>query len=242
MKPIDRNCILMFDEMSEQLTFDKSRNMIIGYVDLGYLGRVNKSANHALIFMVHGLHKNWKHPVAGTVESKALQSLIKDIIIALEAAGLVVLATVCDQGATNRKSISNLCLETQNRNYEPNPYFKINNHKIFTLFDPPHLLKSTRNALLKYCINISVAAGTLSHTVAACMEQTISNPCNNLAADAIHTAEFIHDIDYLFVSFNGRLPSPELGKPYRRCLSDKSAHKPLWLNLKPKVQSWEFIS
>ncbi|KAH1028787.1 hypothetical protein HUJ05_002118 [Dendroctonus ponderosae] len=82
----------------KQLTFDKSRDMIIGYVDLGHLGRVNKSANHALIFMVYGLHKNWKQPAAvfftrGTVESKPLQSLVKDIIIALEAAGLVVLAT-----------------------------------------------------------------------------------------------------------------------------------------------------
>ncbi|ENN78824.1 hypothetical protein YQE_04718, partial [Dendroctonus ponderosae] len=159
MTPIDRNCILMFDGilLSKQLTFDKSKNMIIGYVDLGHLGRVNKPPNHALVFMVHGLHNNRKQPVAFfftriTVESKSLQSLIKDIIIALKAAGLVVLATVCDQGATNCKSISN----------------------------------------------------------------TISNPYNNLAADAIHTAEFIHDIDCLFDSFNGRLPSPELGKAVSR--------------------------
>lgn len=200
------------------------------------------------------------------------------------------MATVCDQGATNRKAISDLCKENSSQNEEPGSHFVLNNHNIFTIFDPPHLLKSTRNALLKYiirynkvktakmehirqCFNIdkkrrfqalrklredylylnlngknrlkmkvSVAARTLSHTVAACIEQAIGDSSFDLPADAIHTAEFIHDIDQLFDSFNGRLPKPELGKPYRRCLSGKSPHRALWFKLKPKIKSWEFIS
>ncbi|XP_030746849.1 uncharacterized protein LOC115875516 [Sitophilus oryzae] len=240
--------------------------------------------------MVHGLHKSWKQPIAyfftrDTIKTEQLKTLIKEIIIELEKANLYILTTVCDQGATNRCAITQLCRENSNR---PEPYFVLNDHKIFTLFDPPHLIKSTRNALLKYIIKYSntkfakmdhikqcfyidktkrfqalrkirecyltlknqnrlkmkvcIAARTLSHTVAACIEQMVSNPCNNLPVDAINTAEFVHDMDRLFDSFNGRTPQPEMGKPYRRCLSNKSPHRALWNNLKPKIRSWEFIS
>lgn len=55
---------------------------------------------------------------------------------------------MCDQGATNRSALKLLCKDES----IPGPYFTINNHKIFTIFDPPHLLKNTRNALLTYKI------------------------------------------------------------------------------------------
>ncbi|CAG9771509.1 unnamed protein product [Ceutorhynchus assimilis] len=91
-------------------------------------------------------------------------------------------------------------------------------------------------------MKVSIAARILSHTVAATIEEMVSNPKNNLPSQAIDTAEFVHDMDQLFDSFNGRTPKPECGKPYRRCLSDKSPHFALWNKLLPKINSWEFIS
>lgn len=65
MREIDRHCVLIFDEisLSEQLVLDKAKNQIVGYVDLGsFLGIENEPANHALVFMVRSLYKNWKQP------------------------------------------------------------------------------------------------------------------------------------------------------------------------------------
>ena len=157
MAELDKNCILMFDEiaLSPQAVFDESKDKVIGYVDLGkQLGRRNEIANHALVFMIHGLRKIYKQPVAyyfvkDTVKTSDLKILIKEVVTALRDIGCNVLATVCDQGPTNRAAINQL----SNGNGEP--YFYLNNQKIITLFDVPHLLKSTRNAFLNYDIETS---------------------------------------------------------------------------------------
>lgn len=83
-------------------------------------------------------------------------------------------------------------------------------------------------------MKVSVAARTLSHSVASAIESMIScaSP-NSLPAEAIHTAEFAHDIDRLFDSFNGKTIKPERGKPYRRCMSKESPHIVLWNSLLP---------
>lgn len=65
----------------------------------------------------------------------------------LQKIGIIVKATVCDQGSTQKKAISELCTENT---IDPTPYtFVINNITIVTIFDVPHLLKCTRNALLR---------------------------------------------------------------------------------------------
>lgn len=58
------------------------------------------------------------------------------------------MATICDQGSTNREAIKTLVSANLDR---PGPYFIVNGKKI-TIFDPPHLLKDTRTALFKYNI------------------------------------------------------------------------------------------
>lgn len=290
LRPLDRNCILMFDEiaLSEQAILDKVNDKIVGYVDLGSLGRKNQFANQALVFMIHGLHKAWKQPIAfyftrDTIRTPDLKYLIIEVISSLQSIGLEVLATVCDQGPTNRAAIEQL--SNDKRDNIPSYYFTVNDKKIFTLFDPPHLLKSTRNAFVNYNIQfentkiakfqhieqcfqidrtkrfqalrkireaylnldryprlkmkVCVAARTFSNTVAAAIETMIGN---NLHAEAMHTAEFIHDIDSLFDSFNGSKPNADLGKTFRRCMSPKSPHLVLWNKLLPKIESWNFIS
>ncbi|CAH1996129.1 unnamed protein product [Acanthoscelides obtectus] len=60
--------------------------------------------------------------------------------------GLYVVATVSDQGTTNRAALKALCAENRDR---PSPYNSVvNGQKIVTICDVPHLLKNTRNALI----------------------------------------------------------------------------------------------
>lgn len=60
MNVLDRYCALVFDEISLDSGFHylPHKQSIIGFQDLGELGRSNKPANHALVLMLRGLRKS----------------------------------------------------------------------------------------------------------------------------------------------------------------------------------------
>ncbi|PZC70359.1 hypothetical protein B5X24_HaOG202343, partial [Helicoverpa armigera] len=82
----DRLCALLFDEMAlkRRLIFNPRTEKVNGFVDLGdNQRRSSEIADHALVFMLQGLHKKMKQPVAyyfvkGTVSTQSLAVLIKD--------------------------------------------------------------------------------------------------------------------------------------------------------------------
>ena len=67
-------------------------------------------------------------------------------------AGLNVIATVCDQGATNRKAVKDLIQHSRKyyiqNNREAKRCIVIDGQEITPLFDVPHLMKGIRNNLL----------------------------------------------------------------------------------------------
>lgn len=159
----DKVCSLIFDEMSirEHLQYNRSTDRIDGYEDIGHKGRTRRIANHALVFMVRGLFRKWKQPVAyyfshSSVRSEILVELIVNIIDACTGAGLYVAATVCDMGAANVKA-----LKIMGSAKPDHPYFLYKDRPIFTILDPPHLIKCTRNLLQKYNIKCHVKTGSL---------------------------------------------------------------------------------
>jgi hypothetical protein len=146
---LDKFCTLSFDEvsLSADLTYCGASDLIIGYEDLGLLGRTKDMAKNALVFMVQGLRKSWKQPVAyyfvkNSVKVIYLKQIICKVISELQSRGFKVVATVCDQGSTNVDE-------------RQGPYFFVNNNKVITFFDTPHLLKNTRNALARYNIRFA---------------------------------------------------------------------------------------
>ena len=148
MKAADRQCALIFDEMSikQFLTYNRQFDFVEGFQDLGFVGKSKFVANHAMAFMVRGLSSKWKQTIgyflsSGPVSGENLQTLIKDAIDRLTSVGLSVKVTICDQGSNNRKFVD-LCGVTLEK-----PYFTHNNQKIYVMYDPPHLLKSIRNNL-----------------------------------------------------------------------------------------------
>lgn len=62
---IDRNCILVWDEMAlkPHIDYNESTDTIDGFVEMIGTRRPN-FATHALVFMVRGISKNYKEPVA----------------------------------------------------------------------------------------------------------------------------------------------------------------------------------
>jgi hypothetical protein len=108
--------------------------------------------------MERGIRKNYNQTVAyyftrDTVKTHQLKQIIVYIIKQLQEVGLNVVANVCDQGSTNRTAIKELCGENIDR---PSPfYFVVDGKRICTIFDVPHLLKNTRNALIDCGIEFS---------------------------------------------------------------------------------------
>ncbi|EEZ97391.1 hypothetical protein TcasGA2_TC011217 [Tribolium castaneum] len=105
-----------------------------------------------------GIRKRWKQPIAyyftaSTISAVALKQIIVKAVEKLKSLGLIVLATVCDQGATNRSAMTQLCSSV---NDTPLGYhFEVDGSKINCIFDPVHLLKNTRNALIENFIEFA---------------------------------------------------------------------------------------
>ncbi|RZC38536.1 Tnp P element domain containing protein, partial [Asbolus verrucosus] len=98
--------------------YDCCKQKICGFEDLGPLGRTDRYANHALVFMVRGIKSNYKQAVAfyftrDSISTKNLKQIIVDVINQLQEIGLNVVTTVCDQGSTNRSAIRELCEENR---------------------------------------------------------------------------------------------------------------------------------
>jgi hypothetical protein len=66
MSEKDLYCCLLFDEISirENVWFNQKFDCLEGFEDLGCQGRTCNITNQALFFIVRGLHRKWKQPVA----------------------------------------------------------------------------------------------------------------------------------------------------------------------------------
>ncbi|KAL0881407.1 hypothetical protein ABMA27_001275 [Loxostege sticticalis] len=159
MTNTEKLCILLFDEMALSPHFDYIRrnDEISGFVNNGKTKKL-QIADHALVFMIRGIQKNYKQPIAysfcsATTPTTDLVFQIKSIIKKLNSVGLKVVATICDQGSTNVSAINWLINETR-QNYLregktfKNQIFEIDGEEVVPLYDTPHLIKGIRNNLL----------------------------------------------------------------------------------------------
>jgi hypothetical protein len=131
----------------ENVRSNQNLDCIEGFEDFG-TKRTHIIANHALVFMVCGVHRKWKQPVAyyfirGSTNASLLVNFLKEVLGACQNAGLQVITTVCDMDANNVKALKELGATVWHQ------YFKYQNQQIVTVYDPPHL-KCTRNLFLKY--------------------------------------------------------------------------------------------
>ncbi len=151
--PLDKTVVLAFDgiSLSKGFYYETKKQEMCGFEDLGNGRRRKVKANHAEVYMIRGVKRSFKQVVAYYFSQDALKTvelkhIIVEVIESLQSIGLSVEATVCDQGPTNVSAIRELCQE--NKVKPTNYHFVVNGHTICTLFDVPHLLKNTRNAML----------------------------------------------------------------------------------------------
>ncbi|KRT84344.1 hypothetical protein AMK59_2308 [Oryctes borbonicus] len=160
IKKLDKYCVLMFDEISLEagLQYSKKYDYVEGFVDMGGNKRRPLYADHALVFLLKGIKSKWKQPVCfvfsqGTTATAELVVLIREVIRNCRRAGLNIVATICDQGATNQAAINYLVNETRVHCLKRNianrlQGYLIDNEEVVHMYDFPHLLKGVRNNML----------------------------------------------------------------------------------------------
>ncbi|KAK3928277.1 DNA transposase, partial [Frankliniella fusca] len=150
LKSRDRQCVLLFDEvfLRGRLFYNNIKNIVTGFEDFGQRGRTDFIADHAMVFMVQGLHVKWTQPIAYYFVSKTcpaslLKYLIEDVVKELTDIGIIVKATVSDQGPTNRTTINAL-----RKSSGDNIIYSVAGQRLVHIWDMPHILKNIRNNLI----------------------------------------------------------------------------------------------
>lgn len=149
-------------------------------------------ADHGLVFMLRGINQKWKQPVSfyfvrSSVKTIQLKGILKEVISTIhERTDFRILATVSDQGSANVAAISALSVEC---GFGNDFIFKVGDHKIFHIFDPPHLIKCFTNIFLQMDIHFDkkIAKWSDLHTL---YNLDGSNPdskiCRKLTENHIH--------------------------------------------------------
>ncbi|KAE9524036.1 hypothetical protein AGLY_015683 [Aphis glycines] len=115
------------------------------YEDLGPLGRSNKLASQAMVFLVRGLYASWKLPISyfftsTSVKHVDLSILLIDAIEKLLNCGFIVTAMIRDQGKNNVVALVKDLKMTKEK-----PFVELKGQKIYSFFDVPHIYKNLRN-------------------------------------------------------------------------------------------------
>lgn len=113
--------------------------------------------NCALIFMIRGMLKNWKQPVAyfiiEEIGAEELKNMIFNITSKLISSKLRVISTICTPSLINERALELLCNEAKHtKKNHSNFSFLCEKTEVFILYDPPSLLKQLRDLWIKYDI------------------------------------------------------------------------------------------
>ncbi len=155
MSVMDRLCLIMFDEMAtkENLIYNKSLDEIEGFEEFDPEDKTEYIANHAGVFIVKGITKKWKLPVAynmssGPVKADKLKEMVITCIKQVKGIGLIPILIICDQGSNNHAMYEKLGVTVEK------PYFVVDGTTVYAYYDPPHLLKNVRNNFIKHNFEI----------------------------------------------------------------------------------------
>lgn len=126
---------LIWDEMSLQpaLSYDQLNDKIIGFEDWDHK-RTRKISDHAITFYLRCLKTGKKMPLGyGFCENstKTIQLIrcVKEWLTNIIACGLIPVATICDQGASNVAALNILVSESNRKRTMRNLYTST---KLFT--------------------------------------------------------------------------------------------------------------
>lgn len=141
----DRLAVLCFDELSLKECLDESDEMVAveAFERLHNGQSLNSSTKCALVFILRGLFASWNLPLAYylthiSIKGGDLATIVVEIIEKLLEANVVVKVCVCDQGSNNSSAYTTLGVTVCE------PFFSVNDNKIFAIYDVPYLYKNIR--------------------------------------------------------------------------------------------------
>lgn len=159
------DCVLCADEMSlkTHLFYKVDKDKIVGFHETTKCKKY-EPVKYALVLMLRGINHNWKQPIAYFLISNScsgndLKDIIFSIITRLQNIKLNIKAFITDQGSNFSQFAKNLYVSPDK------PYFEVDSVQIAYIFDPPHLIKSTRNMLFKHNFHINNNIITKDHLI-----------------------------------------------------------------------------
>lgn len=141
----------MFDAMyiRKHLQYNSFTDMVLG---VEWINGDERSAEYAqclLVFMIRSIFKGWSqiigyHFTSSNFSKDKLKHLLDSYLCAFDSAGLLCRAVICDQEP------SHVSLFRKAGVSPDTPYYLCpsSGRRIYVIYDPPHLLKSTRNNLM----------------------------------------------------------------------------------------------
>jgi len=149
------DCFLCVDEilLKPNLYYNITKDEIIGFNQSNCF-RTYEPAKYALVLMIKGIKYNWEQPIAyylfsNNCSGPDLNFIIFSTIRRLRNINFNVRCLVTNQGS-NFIRFSN-----DNHVSSKEPFFEIDGQQVIYIFDPPHLLKSTRNIFFKNVFKIN---------------------------------------------------------------------------------------
>ena len=148
--PLDRYGVLMLDGMhiKEFVQYSEKIDKITGLTDGIDCSNLMEIADQCLVVLVRGIFTNWKQVlgfrlIRGQVGQNLFIDTVMTYLVALDNAGIHIMALVCDQEPTQWAAVKTLMLPNTTHFIHPS-----NGNLVYVLADVPHLLKNTRNNLL----------------------------------------------------------------------------------------------
>lgn len=159
-----RYVFILIDEMylKEGLIYEKSTGALIGFSDLGGVlqqlqeeeqvisgntSKIRQLAKTMMVIMVRGIFTNVNFPYAqfsmSSPKGSNIFPLIWKAIDRLECNDLKVIGITCDGGSINRRFLK---MHGDSLSHKTINIYSTDNRSIFFFIDPPHLLKTIRNA------------------------------------------------------------------------------------------------
>ena len=167
----EKYVVIVMDEMylREDLVYDKHSGALIGFANIGdtnqqllkfeKLAQGEEEIENAslaktmLVFMVRGLFSSLQFPYVQFPFAKVYGEFLFDpfweAVRRLEFIGLKVVAATADGAATNRRFVKihkNRCKRGEIVYKVANPFAGDEGRQLYFFSDPPHLIKTVRNA------------------------------------------------------------------------------------------------
>lgn len=145
MTDMEKNCsaIIASVSLKPNLFYNIKHDIIIGFHDINGI-RLSEIADQAYVMMLRGIYSNWKQPVGYTLLSSGDNAVefnewIDGLLEQLIKIGFNVRTLVSDTGKAFIEAAKNRAVSVEN------PYFLINDKRIYYIFDAPHLIKLACN-------------------------------------------------------------------------------------------------